>query len=76
MAGSRDQSQPGGRREGLRGGVKWAPTLINGQGAGLPPRDHCSDRNEQHRATLKHHPANAVRTRRVVRSGACTGSVA
>jgi hypothetical protein len=38
----------------------------------LPPRDRSSDRNEQHRATLQHHPANAACPRRAVRSGTCT----
>jgi hypothetical protein len=39
---------------------------------GLPPHDRNSDRKEQHRATLEHHPANAVRTRRAARTGTCT----
>jgi hypothetical protein len=41
------------------------------QGAGLPPRDRSSDRNEQHHAALEHHPANATRPRRAVRSDTC-----
>jgi hypothetical protein len=40
-------------------------------GAGLQPRDRSSDRNEQHRATLEHHPANAACPRRAVRSDTC-----
>jgi hypothetical protein len=52
-------------------GVKWAPALVIEQGARPPPRDRSSDRNEQHRATLEHHPANVVRTRRTGRSGTC-----
>jgi hypothetical protein len=37
----------------------------------VPPRDRSSDRNEQHHATLEHHPANAACPRRAVRSGTC-----
>ena len=40
--------------------------LVLTQGAGLPPRDRSFDRNEQHRAALGHHPANAARPRRAV----------
>ncbi len=37
----------------------------------LPPRDHSSDRNEQHRAALGHHPANVACPRHAVRPGVC-----
>jgi hypothetical protein len=52
-------------------GVKWASTLVIMQGAGLPPRDRSSDRNEQHHAALEHHLANTAWPRRAVRSGTC-----
>ncbi|MCA1704873.1 MAG: hypothetical protein LC808_17050 [Actinobacteria bacterium] len=45
-------------------GVKWASALVITQGAGLPLRDRSSDRNEQHRAALAHHRANAACPRR------------
>jgi hypothetical protein len=54
------------RREGLHVLVKWTPALIIPQGVGLPPRDRSCDRNEQHRAALEHHPANAACPRRAV----------
>ena len=53
-------------------GVKWAlASVIIIQGARLPPRDRSSDRNEQHRSALEHHPANAACPHRAVRSGTC-----
>jgi hypothetical protein len=33
--------------------------------------DRSSDRNEQHHATLQHHPANAACPRHAIRSGTC-----
>jgi hypothetical protein len=53
------------------GGQVGSPLWRSTQGAGLPPRDRSSDRNEQHRAALQHHPANAACPRRAVRSGTC-----
>jgi hypothetical protein len=44
---------------------------VIGQGTGLRPRDRSCDRNDQHRAALVNHPANAARPRCAVRSGTC-----
>jgi len=45
--------------------------LVITPGAGLPSRDRSSDRSEQHRAALEHHPASATSPRRTLRSGTC-----
>ncbi len=55
-----------GRRQGLHapgGQVCSCPGHHAGR-AGLPPGDRSFDRNEQHRAALGHHPANAACPRR------------
>jgi hypothetical protein len=51
--------------------VKWAAASVITHGAGLPPADRSSNRNEQHRAALGHHPANAACPRRTARSQTC-----
>jgi hypothetical protein len=48
------------------------PTRSSRLAPGCPPRDAVlTDRDEQHRAALGHHPANAVGPPGAVRSGAC-----
>ncbi len=44
--------------------------LVIMQGTGVPLPDRSSDRNEQHRAALQHHHANAACPRRSVHTGA------
>ena len=41
------------------------------QGTGLLPRDHSSDRNEQHHPALEHHPTNVACPRGPARSETC-----
>jgi hypothetical protein len=52
-------------------GVKRAIALAITQATGLPQCDRSSDRNDQHRDTLQHHPANAAYPRHAVRAGTC-----
>jgi len=72
---SRVAAQIEGRRARfvLLGFTRGLPTWLSRRSPqiGPPPPDRRSDRNEQHRATLDHHPANAACARCVIRSGAC-----
>ena len=68
----RAAAQIEGRIEGLPlPGGRVGSCLGHHVGRRPPSRDRSSDRNEQHRAALGHHPVNVACPRRAVLSGTC-----